>query len=77
MRKKINKFLDKKVSMAGAIWLVIFLYVISMMIILIKHDYFYIDINNQPGHSDKCYYNANTRHIECLVPIEIQQYEKR
>lgn len=77
MKKKINKFLDKKVSMAGAIWLVIFLYVISMMITLIKHDYFYIDMNNRPGHSDKCYYNSNTRHIECLVPIEVQQYEKR
>ncbi len=76
MRKKIEKFLNKKVSMASAIWLVIFLYVTTVMFTLIKNDYYYIDTNNNSGHSNKCYYNGNTRHIECLVPIEVQQYYK-
>ena len=76
MRKKIEKFLDKKIEIASAMWLLVFLYVITIMFTFKKNDYYYIDKNNNSGHSNKCYYNGNTRHIECLVPIEVQQYYK-
>lgn len=39
-----------------------------------KHRYLYVNMYNENGISNKCYYDIKTRDLRCLAPIKVQQY---
>ena len=41
-----------------------------------KHRYIYVNMYNENGISNKCYYDIDTRDLRCLIPVKVQQYVK-
>lgn len=41
-----------------------------------KHRYIYVNMYNENGISNKCYYDTKTRDLRCLIPVKVQQYVK-
>ena len=41
-----------------------------------KNRYIYVNMYNENGISNKCYYDTKTRDLRCLIPVKVQQYVK-
>lgn len=41
-----------------------------------KHRYIYVNMYNENGISNKCYYDTKSRDLRCLIPVKVQQYVK-
>lgn len=39
-----------------------------------KHRYIYVNMYDENGISEKCYYDTKTRDLRCLIPVKVQQY---
>lgn len=39
-----------------------------------KHRYIYVNMYNENGISNKCYYDTKNRDLRCLIPVKVQQY---
>ena len=39
-----------------------------------KHRYIYVNMYDENGISNKCYYDTKTRDLRCLIPVKVQQY---
>ena len=83
MNKKHNKFekcvlhfLNKKISVASAIWIITFATVIILMLTLRHDTYKYVDMDNNKGTAKNCYYEGSTRQLMCDVSIQVKQYYK-
>ena len=77
IENKIIKLLDKKITLASVIWIILFLITISIIIKSIKTEYSYIDMVDSTGVSTKCYYDDSSRDLRCLIPVQVKQYYKR
>ena len=41
-----------------------------------KHRYLYVNMYDENGASEKCYYDTKTRDLRCFIPVKVKQYIK-
>ena len=39
-----------------------------------KHRYIYVNMYDENGASEKCYYDTKTRDLRCFIPVKVKQY---
>ena len=39
-----------------------------------KHRYIYVNMYDENGISNKCYYDTKTRDLRCFIPVKVKQY---
>ena len=39
-----------------------------------KHRYIYVNMYDENGISEKCYYDTKTRDLRCFIPVKVKQY---
>ena len=39
-----------------------------------KHRYIYVNMYNENGISNKCYYDTKSRDLRCMITVKVQQY---
>ena len=79
MKKKLKNLLKRKHYISNFALILIFrLLVINVAQIVLKqvnkHKYIYVDMYNENGISNNCYYDNNSRDLRCLIPVKVQQY---
>ena len=41
-----------------------------------KHRYLYVNMYDENGASEKCYYDTKTKDLRCFIPVKVKQYIK-
>lgn len=61
-----------------ALILIFILLVINVAQIVLKqvnkHRYIYVNMYDENGISEKCYYDTKTRDLRCFIPVKVKQY---
>lgn len=73
MYKKIDKFLDKKISYADIIsWFILFIIVFSVIIACVfsPNNYDYVDTNDNAGKSTNCYKEKDGLYCDIKTPVK-------
>lgn len=74
-----DKFIGKFIPtiLGGLIFalILIFIYIVFTSLFVKKYDY--IDMYGSHGTSDNCYYNEPSRDYRCMIPVKVQQFNKR
>lgn len=41
-----------------------------------KHRYLYVNMYDENGASENCYYDTKTRDLRCFIPVKVKQFSK-
>lgn len=79
MKKKFKNLLKRKhyINDLALIGIFILLTINVLQIVLKqvnKHRYIYVNMYNENGISNKCYYDHESRDLRCMIPVKVQQY---
>ena len=80
-KKKLLNLLKRKHYINNLALICIFiLLAINVLQIALKgvnnHRYIYVNMYDENGTSEKCYYDTKTRDLRCFIPVKVKQYIK-